>query len=65
MNDYGTILRRGILTRYYKESKYWYIESLPMGTKDKLGFDWGVYEQLHKPPTEVGLLAKTGRLQVT
>ena len=76
MEEYGKILRTvktrsvsgakgGILTRYFKEGKYYYVEALPTGTKDKLGFDWGVYNQLYKPPTKTGRLAKTGRLKVT
>ena len=52
-----------ILTRFFKEGKYWYIESNPMGTRDNLGFDWGVYQQLYKKPNPSGKLALTGKIK--
>ena len=72
MSDYGTIVRNrktrsvtgaegGVLTRCFQEGKFWYIEAEPMGTKDKVGYDWGIYLQLHKRPTESGRLAITGK----
>jgi len=72
MSDYGTIVRSmktrsvagaegGVLTRFFQEGKFWYIEAQSMGTKDKVGFDWGVYAQLYKRPTETGRLAITGK----
>ena len=72
MSDYGTIVRSmktrsvagaegGVLTRFFQEGKFWYIEAQSMGTKDKVGFDWGVYAQLYKRPTETGRLAFTGK----
>tara|TARA_Y100000296_G_C5044852_1_gene191779 strand:+ start:231 stop:542 length:312 start_codon:yes stop_codon:yes gene_type:complete len=72
MSDYGTVLRtkktrsvsgasNAMLVRFFQDGKFWYIEALPMGTKDKVGFDWGVYAQLYKRPTETGSLALTGK----
>jgi len=72
MSDYGKILRKvktrsvagatnGVLTRYFQDGKFWYIEELSMGTKDKLGYDWGTYLQLYKRPNETGRLALTGK----
>ena len=53
-----------VMTRCFKEGKYWYIESNPMGTEDKVGFDWGSYTELRSPPTESGRLKVTGKLKV-
>ena len=36
-----------------------------MGTKEEVGYDWGVYLQLYKRPNETGRLAVTGKTKNT